>query len=293
MEEPAAFHAEPDDEAARLALPAGSFSGIVLGEARASLDALLAEPEGLLVQSVVENSPAELAGLVEGDLIVAIERDGALQELVWPSEWRKLEVESAPGTRLALTVDRAGVELRTELTLVARVRPAAREEAARLREELRVGVVVRGATEVEARAVGLGPGGGAVIVGLSRESPWRRAGLRYGDLLRAIGGQTVSHPQVVLEAIRSAPEDARLALELVRAGQTLTLEAPVSEREHELRRVAIPLLYDYEHARGESTTSVLLGFVRWRSTEAAWDLRLLWLLHFSGGDSDRLREVDA
>ena len=37
----------------------------------------------------------------------------------------------------------------------------------------------------EARAAGLGPGGGAVVVGLSERSPWRAAGLRFGDLIVA------------------------------------------------------------------------------------------------------------
>ncbi|MCK6449088.1 MAG: PDZ domain-containing protein [Planctomycetes bacterium] len=293
MEEPAAFHAEPDDEAARQALPAGSFSGVVLGEARGSLDALLAEPEGLLVQSVVENSPADLAGLTEGDLIVGVFEQGALRELVWPSEWRKLELETPPGTELALLVDRAGVEVRTELVLVPRVRTAARDAAPRVREELRVGVVLRGATEVEARAVGLGPGGGAVIVGLTRESPWRRAGLHYGDLIVAVDGEPVAHPEVVLEAIRAAKDDARFVLAVARGDARREFTVRVSAREHELRRIAIPILFDYERQRGEKTTSVLLGLVRWRSTPAAWDLRVLWLFKFGGGDADRLEEVDA
>jgi hypothetical protein len=95
MEEPAAFHAEPDDEAARRALPAGCFSGVVLGEARESLDALLDVPAGLAVKAVVENSPADQAGLAEGDLIVAVDAGGVHRELVWPSEWRELELASA------------------------------------------------------------------------------------------------------------------------------------------------------------------------------------------------------
>ncbi|MCC6407638.1 MAG: PDZ domain-containing protein, partial [Planctomycetes bacterium] len=178
-------------------------------------------------------------------------------------------------------------------TWVARVHPAGRDVAPRLRAALRVGGVVRAATEGEARAVGLGPGGGAVVVGLTRESPWRALGVRYGDLIRAVDGAPIGHPEALLDAIRSAPDDAELELELVRAGKALSLEAPLSRREHEVRRVAVPILFDYERDRGESTTSVLLGLVRWRSTDAAWDLRILWLLRFGGGDADRLEEVDA
>ncbi len=49
MEEPLAWFAAPDEEAARAALPLGTFSGLSVGDARTSLEALLSEPAGLLV----------------------------------------------------------------------------------------------------------------------------------------------------------------------------------------------------------------------------------------------------
>lgn len=296
MEEPAAFHAEPADEPARAALPAGSFSGVVLGEARTSLDAMLAEPDGVLVASVVENSPADAAGIEEGDLLLSVARVGEPGEgepLHWPSEWRKLEIETPPGTRLVLLVDRAGAERTVELTLAARVRPAPRQETERWREEQRVGVVLRTATEVEARAAGLGPGGGVVVVGLTRESPWRAAGIVYGDLIVSVDGREIAHPEVLLEAVHAAPEDGALELAVVRGGERLTIRAPVSQRASEVTEFTIPLIFSYEAQRDEHTTSILLGLFRYRSTAAAWDLRLLWLIKFGGGDSDRLETVDA
>ena len=48
----------------------------------------------------------------------------------------------------------------------------------------------------------------------------------------------------------------------------------------------------YESDRGTSETSVLLGMFNYKSTEAAWRFRLLWLFSFGGGDADRLIEVD-
>ena len=42
MEEPLDLRAEPDDEAARAALPAGTFSGLYLRDARETLEAKLA-----------------------------------------------------------------------------------------------------------------------------------------------------------------------------------------------------------------------------------------------------------
>jgi S1-C subfamily serine protease len=292
MEEPPALFREPDDEEARLALDAGTFSGLVLGDARDSLDALLEEPEGVLVTRVVENSPADAAGLVEGDLLLACRTADGEEALAWPSEWRSLELESAPGTRVTVVFDRAGSDRTAELELVPRVRPAARGTTVRLREEDRVGVVVRSATEAEARNLGLAPGGGAIVVGLARSSPWRAAGLVFEDAIRAVDDEPLAHPQELLDAIRATPKEGTLRLAVTRDGDELVLDAPVSRRSSELTRCRIPLIYSYEAERGSKRTSVLFGLYGHQRTPAAWTMRLLWFISFGGGDADRLEEVD-
>jgi len=287
MEEPLALQTEPQDEEAREKLPPGSFSGVYVGDARASLDALLEAPEGVRVERVVENSPGDMAGLEEGDLLLS----AAGTALHWPSEWRALELASAPGTELELVYDRAGAERRAQLKLALRVHPAEREPVVRLREELRAGVVLRSPTEVEARALGLAPGAGAEVVGLSSDSPWRGAGLRFEDVILAVDGVPVAHPQQVLDLVRGAEADARLKLSVARGAERLELDAPLTEREHEMREISIPLLFSYESARGASETSFILGLVRVRHTAAAWDWRLLWFISFGGGDADKLDKV--
>lgn len=290
MEEPLDLYAEPDDEAARAALPAGSFSGLYLRDARETLAAKLDETAAVAVDRVVENSPAARAGLVPDDLLLEVAvGDGEPRALHRTSEWRQLELDTPPGTRVVLYVDRAGREARAELELVPRVRPAARDDAARYREEQRVGVVVRTATEFEARGAGLGPGGGAVIVGLSARSPWRAAGLRFGDLLAAVDDRPLAHPQDLLNALRE-PDRERIALTFVRDGERRTVDAPLSRREQELQSIDLPLLFSYEAERGRSEWSMLLGLLHYESTAAAWRFRLLWLIGFGGGDADRLLE---
>lgn len=292
MEEPLDLLAEPDDEAARRALPRGSFSGLVLDDARDTLAAKLDAPAQLRIAAIVENSPADAAGLAVGDLLLEARPDGGdVVVLRQPSEWAALELATPPGTKVDLIVDRAGREAETELVLAERVRPRPRTPSERFREEDRVGVVLRTATEVEARTAGLGPGGGAVVVGLSRSSPWRGAGLRFGDLLVATDGAPVAHPQDVLAAIR-APEAETLRLDVRRDGATFTVEAPLSVRAGELTEITLPPLFSYEADRGRSEWSLLLGLVNYRSTAAAWRFRLLWIFAFGGGDADRLLEID-
>jgi C-terminal processing protease CtpA/Prc len=293
LDEPLAWMEEPDDEAERLELDPGGFTGIHVADARTSLDALVGESEGLLVTAVVENSPAQVADIVEGDVLLAV-RVGGGEELLleWPSQWIELEQDTPVGTELALALDRAGRELERTLAVVPRLVARERQPAARLREEARVGVVVRAATEVEARAAGMAPGSGAVVVGLARSSPWRAAGLVYGDLIAAVDGEPVAHPQIVLDAIRAAEADGELTLEVLRGEQRAEVQVGVTRRVRETSHVRIPPIYSYERKPRSSETSVLLGLLRVRRTEAAWDCRVLWLLSFGGGDADRLERID-
>ncbi len=294
MEEPPALFDEPDDEAMRAELPLGGYSGVHVTDGRTSLGGLGGgdAPHGVLVQRVIENSPGDAAGIAAGDLIVAARRAGASEVAIrWPSEWREFERTSHPGEAIAVVVDRAGVEDETEVVVAARVRASRRIDVERVREEDRVGVVLRSATQVEARSAGLGAGGGAVIVGLAAESPWRRAGLRFGDIVKRVGSEPVAHPQIVLNAIREADADDRLALQIHRGGSEFEIEALVSRREQDTRRVSIPFIYSYGAERGESETSILLGLFKKTTTKAAWEWRILWFISFGGGDANRLEEV--
>jgi S1-C subfamily serine protease len=291
MEEPLRLHEVPDDEVLRMELPPGSFTGVYATDARTELEEMDEGPEGIRVARIVENSPAEAAGLAEGDLLLEVEWEGGSRVLRWASEWREVELQSLPGTRLRVLYDRAGAEREADLVVAPRVRPATREEVQRFREEHRVGIVVRTATEVESRAAGLGPGAGAVVVGLARGSPWREAGLRFDDLLVETGGQKVAHPQVVLDAIRDAPAQGKVALRYVREGLSHELEASVSRRARETKRVSIPLLYGYTKQGDFKRVWVFFGLYKHTRSAAAWELRLFWLFKFRGGDADRIEEI--
>lgn len=293
MEEPPALFAEPADEDARQKLPLGCYSGVEVTDPRTTLEERLADATaaGVLVGNVVANSPGDAAGLVAGDLLLSAQVDGSTQTLTAPSEWRRIEQAAAPNTVVTLRLDRAGAERQTRVTLAPRVRRSERLASTRLREEEKVGVVVRTATEVEAGAAGLGVGGGAVVVGLSRGSPWRLVDVRLGDVLTRIGDQPVTHPQAVLTAIRNA-KGPTLDLAFMRADEHHKVRAPLSSRATQVREVGLPLVFTYSRDRGTTTTSMLLGLIHYRSTAAAWRMRLLWLISFGGGDSDRLLEVE-
>lgn len=290
MEEPLELRVEPQDESARAALPLGSFTGIYAADRAASLDAMLEAGDGVRVARVVENSPADAAGILEDDVVLEARVGDEVHALRWPSDWRALEIATPAGATIALVVDRAGVEHALQLVTSARVRPPERAAVERFREEARVGVVLRTATEVEARAAGLGPGAGAVVVGLSRRSPWRSAGIVWGDLVVGVNGAPVGHPSVVIDALRTAPDEGAVTLDVVHAGVTRSVAAPVARRASELREFSVPFLFEYTYDRGRAETSVLFGIFSRTTTPVAWRTRFLWFIVLEGGEADRLEE---
>jgi S1-C subfamily serine protease len=297
MEEPLGLMAEPQDEVQRQALDPGGFTGIYVQDARQTLDSLLEEPDGVLVERLVENSAGAAAGLEPGDLLLEVDApspEGGTHkvELHWPSQWREVELASHEGDQLHLLTDRAGAEREVVLTVQRRLAPSERDQGERIREERRTGVVLRTATEVEARAAGLAPGGGAVVVGLSHDSPWREVGVVFEDLIASVDGKPVAHPSQVVAAILDAKEDGHLALDVVRKGERVQIDAPVSRRARELKSIHVPILFSYERERERSETSVLFGLFGLERTSAAWKMRLLWFITFGGGDADKLVEVE-
>ena len=291
-EEPAEWMRTPEDEAQRLQLSAGTFSGVRVRTTRASLDE---EPQpGLEVVAVVENSPAAAAGLEVGDLLLRVSVDGASKELDAPSDWRAVELSAQAGTTLELSIERAAKPMRTNLVLVARLVPAEREEVARFREEERVGVILRSATEVEARAAGLAPGAGVVLVGLAATSPWRGMpdAPRFGDVIVAIDKQTMDDPARFLAVVRSAKPEGKVQVEYLRGSERKQVQLPLSKRATELKSWSIPFLAKWKRDTERTVFSAFLSLIRYEATPAAWSLTLLWLIDFNGGDADRLQEVE-
>lgn len=295
FEEPLALFQEPADEAERQELPLGVFTGIEVEDVADSLDSMEAGDSSVQVHRVIENSPGDVAGVLPGDYLLAWKRADSADEipLSWASQWRDVELKGLDGERFSLTLDRAGTEMRVTLKTTPRVRHPERIKAERYREESRVGVVLRTATEVEAVRAGLPPGGGAVVVGLSKRSPWRAAGLIFEDLLVDVNQMPVHHPQVVLDAIQQAEPGTSIPLTILRSGAQLQIVAPVAERASELQSFQIPLLFSHEKDRGRSSTSFLLGLFGFESTEAASETTLLWLIKLRSGDADRLKEIPA
>ena len=73
----------------------------------------LKEPKGVVIESVVEGSPAEKAGIQKGDVIVAVND----QPVAAPQELTRRIVGTAPGTRVDISIVRKGKSLHLPVEL--------------------------------------------------------------------------------------------------------------------------------------------------------------------------------
>jgi hypothetical protein len=121
-----------DDEGAVEDSPAKFWLGILLKEVEGDLATYLGTDQGVLVDSVFPDSPAEAAGLEKGDILLKI----GDEELAGPADllaaMQELKVDDDKPSTLALTLLRKGEEVKVDLT------PAPRPQEAEAKAVLEV-----------------------------------------------------------------------------------------------------------------------------------------------------------
>jgi regulator of sigma E protease len=163
------------------------------------LSAFLALPysviagNGLVVRAVVENSPAEEAGIEPGDIIMEVEgqpvhRWGDVEDIVNSVE---------EGAEITLLLLRNGQE--EERTLKPELDPES--------QKLKIGVWLwwNMVSQVEEGSLAYG------------------AGIRPGDAIHSVNGQLVYNEESLSSALRSVEEGEEIKLVLLREGETVSI----------------------------------------------------------------------
>ncbi len=174
--------------------------------------------EGVVVGDVAEGSPAEAAGFLPGDLILACDGqaiEGAEEKAV--AHFHRLEASRLPGEELEVRLRRDGAEG------VRRVRLVAREAARSDDVEFRTwGAVMRDLTQRISRLERLPDSRGVWLENVRPAGPAGQAEpvLRRGDVLIAVEGRPVEGVaelrRMTDELLRDAPKGVRTVLAEVR-----------------------------------------------------------------------------
>lgn len=177
--------------------------------------------KGALVSDVTSESPAERAGLKQGDVIVEyqgnpVEDPGALQRAV---------TRTPVGTKATLKVIRDGREQEIEVTIAEQpetVRVASTEESEA--EGALAGVEVRDLDRRTARELGLSDNAkGVVVMNVDPESHAAQAGLTEGDVIQEINRKPVRSVKDFEKIAAGLKKDQPALLLINRRGASLFL----------------------------------------------------------------------
>lgn len=155
----------------------------------------LKHTRGALVNDIIKGSPADKAGIHQGDVITAL--NGA--EVKDPSHLQRLVAEAGIGKAVKITVFRDGKELQLNLTLAsADAAPRSQRELGGNRQQ-----------DGEADLLGLvvedsGQGQGVVVVDTLRGGAAAEAGIRRGDLIVSINRKRITNATDYERAIHSS-----------------------------------------------------------------------------------------
>lgn len=181
----------------------------------------LEERSGIIVNSVVPMSPAERAGLQEGDLVLSM--NGAPVP-VNQDEHVPIFVDqvgsSGAGTVIEFGISRDGQRMQVPITLAAA--PKSRADAEKYRSP-EFEMTVRELVFSDYRAFDLDPEFQGVLISKVGEGGWSGVGgLRPGDIIRRVGEESVETPGDIEELLGKAvsEQSKKLVFFVQRFGRT-------------------------------------------------------------------------
>lgn len=169
----------------------------------------LSKPEGVLVSDVVKDSPADKAGLKQGDIILECNKT----PIKSAQSFRNEVSLSSPGHGITLKVNRKGQILNLPVTL-----GTATDEVATNSILRRLGMDVENMTADIAKQLGYtSRDEGVVITNVKPGSLAALAGLRTGYLIQAVNHRRVANVSEFNDALNQVDKNKRVLL-LVRHG---------------------------------------------------------------------------
>ncbi len=168
---------------------------------------------GILVAQVMEDSPAQKAGLKQGDVILELNGD----KVDKVAKFRNQVALTAPGTKIKLLVLRDG-DKKTIKVEVGALEDGGTSAAAGATDQLpKLGMTLQKLTPELAGQLGYENAQGVVVTSVDSDSLAARAGIRRGDLIEEVNRTQVSSPDQVKKLI--ADSNKKTVLLLVRQGE--------------------------------------------------------------------------
>lgn len=169
--------------------------------------------KGILVSQVSEDSPAQEAGLEEGDVIISYQGE-AVADI---GDFRNRVAQSGPDTNATITVLRNGKEKTLRVT-IGRLTEDRLLQSSLSQNVSKIGITVQALTEELAKQFNAKPGEGLVITAVEAGSAAERAGIRVGSVITQVNRNPVNSVIEFEKAIKDS-ENAKRVLLLVKNGE--------------------------------------------------------------------------
>ncbi|XOF33174.1 MAG: DegQ family serine endoprotease [Candidatus Electrothrix sp. YB6] len=175
--------------------------------------------EGILVSEVTEGSPAEKAGIKQGDILV--ELDG--RKLIDVDDLRNRVALTAPGSTIKLRIIRDGK--RDDINVVIAEQPADFSRATRLRMKKqsssaldKMGLTLQELTPELAKQFGYSEQQGVIVTEVTEYSPADSVGIQPGQLIEEVNRVRVHNLAELKDAVKKGKNPNQVLLR-IRAGK--------------------------------------------------------------------------
>jgi len=226
-----------------------TYLGVNIAEVNAdrARELKLKDPYGVEITRVEEGSPAEKAGLKAGDVV--LEYNG--QRVEGMEQFGRLVRETPAGREVKLLVSRGGVAqtiaatlgTRKARTLGGNMFPGVEIPEIHLPDIPQVFTAWRSPMlGIEAESLGsqlaayFGVKDGVLVRSVIKDSAAEKAGIKAGDVITKIDAISVTTPNEVSSAVRSASSNKTFSVELVREHKETTVSVNIEDGRSDLPR---------------------------------------------------------
>ncbi|MCU0610391.1 MAG: PDZ domain-containing protein [Candidatus Eisenbacteria bacterium] len=234
---PAAVHAD------------GAYLGVILGviddDAMKKLDY---EGRGAFVVDVVEESPADQAGMKDRDIVIGIDKE----VIIGPGHLRDALALHRPGDTVAITVWRKSGKTTLQVKLG---KPEQKPASLLDSDDIRKTIVISGEprawlgirTQELSEQLGehFGSKDGVLVSEVIEGGPAAGAGLMAGDVIVKVGTETVEHPLGLTKAMGDHEPGDKVALVFIRDGKEMTKEVELAETPEKYRK-GVPQFFTWD-----------------------------------------------
>ncbi|MBN2103301.1 PDZ domain-containing protein [bacterium] len=186
---------------------------------------------GILITEVIEDSPAEKAGLQEDDVIMRYHN----KKMRRPRDLVRCVEKTEPSSKVVIVLNRDGKTQDVEVVIGSKAKtPWSRHEGMHgfmlhVKDHGYLGVKLQELNSDLAPYFQVPEGKGALILEVMKDSPAKKAEIKAGDVIVALDDSSVGNPEDAREILKELESGDEIACTLIRNGKELSVHVTLNE----------------------------------------------------------------